>query len=233
MKREIEKKYLIADQDARDKLVAGFKDQFSQMEHTGTKTVISYFYKMAERDQILAAGTKLLDTDQLKDLTYLLDNTDEQIVKCRSVDDRVEFAVKGSPKGEDPVHAADRLEFEVVLDTELETINEALVSAGIELVSKWSSTREFYNLDADITANIEFVSGYGHKAEIEMLVEEGDSTAEALQQIDRLAESVGLQPATDALMGRMYNYYNQHWPEFFNTKKTFSPETWELLRKEA
>ncbi len=230
MQREIEKKYLLKNKADREDLVQNLKDLFPGMELKGTKTVISYFYKKAEsKDQILAAGKALLTEAQMADLTTLVENCDEIMVKCRSIDDTKYFAVKGAASGEDAVHAANRMEYEVVLDQDLESINGAIVGAGIILVSKWSSLRDFYSLDENLKADIEFVAGYGHKAELELVIPDGESVDDAVATIDVLAEKLKLYYASDALMGRMYAYYNQHWEEYFNTDNVFSDEVWEEL----
>ena len=233
MQREIEKKYLLKDKTEREALVKNLQALYPKMALKGTKTVISYFYEKAQsKDQILAAGKALLDEEQLAALSELVEKCDEIMVKCRSIDDTKYFAVKGAASGEDAVHAANRMEYEVILDQDLESINQAIVSAGIVLVSKWSSLRDFYSLDQNLKADIEFVAGYGHKAELELVIPDGDSVETAVATIDQLADKLGLYYASEALMGRMYNYYNQHWQDYFNTDNVFSDQVWKELGRD-
>lgn len=230
MQREIEKKYLLKDEADRKTLVRNLKELYPDMKLKGTKKVISYFYEKAQnRKQILQVGRSLLSKVQQVELAGLVEKCDEIMVKCRSIDEVTFFAVKGAASGEDAVHAVNRMEFEVVLQKDLETINQAITDAGIKLVSKWSSVRDFYCLDDALKADIEFVAGYGHKAELELVIADGESVEEAVATIDQLATKLDLYCASDALMGRMYSYYNDHWEEFFNTNNTFSDEVWQEL----
>ncbi len=235
MKREIEIKYLLKSQAARDTLIEKLGERYSSLTRTGTKRIISYFYERGvAKAQILEAVTDLLDEPQLKELTAVIDNSSELMVKCRSINDANYFAVKGTPAGQDPVHAVNRLEFEVQLDTELETIDQRLQAAGIIIVSKWSSVRDYYKLDDNaMKAEIEFVAGYGYKAELEIVIDDGESSDEAIASLTELADSLGLVEANGTLLGKMYAHYNAHWQEYFNTRNTFSDETWVELGRRA
>lgn len=230
MQREIEKKYLLKDLADIQALVKSLKQFYPDLTHKGQKTIISYFYqKPNNKEQVLQVGRKLLKKEQLAELTKLVKQCDELMVKCRSIDNVKYFTVKGASSGEDVVHATNRMELEVELDKELETINKIIVSSGIKLVSKWSSVRDFYVLENKLKADIEFVAGYGHKAELELVINDGESSEEAVAVIDELANKLGLFYASDELMGRMYKYYNQHWEEYFNTDKVFSDAVWRKL----
>jgi adenylate cyclase class IV len=230
MQREIEKKYLLKDKAARCALVEQLYQIYPGTKLLGTKTVISYFYEPAEsKDQILAVARKLLKDKELAELTKLVKHSVEIMVKCRSIDDTNYFSVKGAAAGQDAVHAANRMEFEAGLSMSLEEINQVIVDAGIKLVSKWSSRRDFYSLGQGLKADIEFVAGYGHKAELEVVIQDGESVDDAMATIDELADKLDLYYASDELMGRMYAYYNQHWEEFFNTDNVFSDRVWQEL----
>lgn len=229
MQREIEKKYLLKDQAARDAFVSQLKDRFPGFTHNGTKTVISYFYERANKEQVLAAGQELLQGKELADFTKLVKQMSDISVRCRSINETNYFVVKGAAEGEDAVHTANRLEFEAVMTQDLEEINAVITGAGIVLASKWSSKRDFYELDNGVNANAEFVSGYGYKAELEVITQDEGAAEQAQRDIDHIAEKLDLFYATDTLMGRMYDYYNQHWQEYFNTQDTFSDQVWQQL----
>ena len=87
-------------------------------------------------------------------------------------------------------------------------------------------------MDSELNMDVEFVSGYGYKAEIELLVEEEVSEDEHIERIRKIAKEVGIQEASQELFGKMYHYYNQNWQEYFSTKKTFSDEVWQMLLRE-
>ena len=162
----------------------------------------------------------------------LIRKSGDLVVKARSIDDTVYFAVKGSPAGQGAVHAVSRLEFEVAVDISLDELGHRLEESGVQLVSKFSSWRDFYALDSALNMDVEFVSGYGYKAEIELLVEEEVSEDEHIERIRKIAKEVGIQEASQELFGKMYHYYNQNWQEYFSTRKTFSDEVWQMLLRE-
>lgn len=229
MKREIEIKYLLEDKQAADELAKKMKANYPDCEKTRESIVISYFYEKPESvKQVLDAAKQIVSKSEFEELQQMLNDSMELVVKARSIDDIVFFAVKGAFKGEDAVHAVNRIEFEVKVDTSLEEVNKLLVDSSIVLASKWYSERSFYKITEDMEMNIEFVSGYGYKAEIEILIEDVDSqNAEAA--IRQVAQELSLQEASQELLGKMYEYYNQHWQEYFKTKKVFPDNEWERL----
>lgn len=229
MKREIEKKYLINDIKAQHQLVKDLKNRFPKLQHKGKKVISSCYYELATPEQVLSAGRQLLTKTQLKELEQVVKKSDNLSIRCRSIDDTQYLVVKGSKAGDDPVHAADRLEFEVVIDKDLEEINKVILGTGVKLVSKFWSERDFYDLDGNMKADVEFCSGYGHKAELELVINDGESVDQAIAELDQLADELGLYYASDELMGKMYQYYCDHWEDFWGTDKVFSDEVWAQL----
>lgn len=230
MKREIEIKYLLNGKTGKNELIAALERVFPTHQKKATKTVISYFYKDGvSHEQILTVGKNLLMPEEYIELQSVLNNSDALLVKARSIDDTVYFAVKGSAKGDDPVHAVNRIEFEAEVHVSLEDVGNIIEDAGIEIASKWSSRREFYTLENNIEMNLEFVAGYGYKAEIEIVINDGDSHEDAIKSIETIAGSLHLTEASQELFGRMYAYYNEHWQEYFNTDREFPASVWQEL----
>ncbi len=232
MKREIEIKYLLDDQQARDQLVAAALQRFPDMKLKKSSVIISFFYKKPPAKNLETAIKRIVDPQNQEQVVRLIRKSGDLVVKARSIDDTVYFAVKGSPAGQDAVHAVSRLEFEVAVDISLDELGHRLEESGVQLVSKFSSWRDFYALDSALNMDVEFVSGYGYKAEIELLVEEEDSEDEHIERIRKIAKEVGIQEASQELFGKMYHYYNQNWQEYFSTRKTFSDEVWQMLLRE-
>ncbi len=231
MKREVEIKYLLADKDAQDKLVSSLQEHFPRTRLLRKKVVISYFYKKPRSvDSVLNAGSQLLNEVEFAKLKHILKSSN-LVVKARSIGSDVFFALKSAKKGEDAVHAVDRLEFEVKVNTSIENVNTVITNAGIELVSKWYSERSFYELDSRVNADIEFVSGYGYKAELEILTDDEHSQTEE-KEIRAIAKELSLQEASQELLGKMYEYYNQHWEDYYKTDKVFPAHVWSKLGRE-
>jgi len=230
MKREVEIKCLLSGEAERDELVAKVSKLYPASKQVKSNVVIiSYFYKPVQSaKQLLDVAKELVKPADLDTLRSLIDNSSDLSVKARSVDGEVFFTVKGAAKGEDAVHAVSRIEFEVVIESSLEELGDKLVAAGIELASKWSSKRDFYELEEDQSLQVEFVAGYGYKAELE-IVTEADEPEEAMETIRKTARDLGLVEADQKLFGRMYEYYNAHWQEYFGTTKVFDDTVWHEL----
>lgn len=230
MKREIEIKYLLADKQARDQLVRAISQRFPNTQCIKSSVIISFFYKKPSSQNLKTAIGQIVKPSEKAEALDLIHRSGDLVVKARSIDDDVYFAVKGSPAGQDAVHAVSRLEFEVAVDMSLNDLNSKLENNGVQLVSKFSSWRDFYTLDNMLRMDVEFVSGYGYKAEIELLVDEQDAEDKHIERIRSIAEDVGIHEASQELFGNMYRYYNQNWQEYFNTRKTFSAKVWENLK---
>lgn len=233
MNREIEIKYLLTDKKHRDVLIGELQKVYPNSELKKTSVIISYFYKPAKSvKQILDSARAVLGDEDYEELNSVIKKASNLIVKTRSIDDTVYFVVKGAADGEDAVHAINRIEFEVIVDISLEQLNSIVVGSGIELVSKWSSKRDYYDLDKELKMDVEFVAGYGYKAELEILTNE-EKVDEIVAEIRDVADKLDLTEASQELLGRMYSYYNNHWQEYFNTDKVFPNTVWKELGREA
>ncbi|HUD06152.1 MAG TPA: hypothetical protein VMR18_04545 [Candidatus Saccharimonadales bacterium] len=231
MKREIEIKYLLKNELERNKLVANLQNKYPKLIHKGPQPIKSYYYENnPTKKQVLRAASVLLnEKERIEELENVINNSEEFVVRCRSLSDNVSFAVKGASAGKDPLHAENRLEFEAPLLKSLDEVNRIFQEAGLKIVSRWSGVRDSYSLDGTINAELEFMSGYGYKVELEILINDGESISSATEKLNELAKVLVLVKAKAGLLANMYEYYNANWQQYFDTSKVFNDKTWKTL----
>ena len=64
-------------------------------------------------------------------------------------------------------------------------------------------------------------AGYGYVAEFEKILSNPDEIDQAKQSIRDEMAALGVEELDHARLERMFAHYNQHWPEYYGTEKTF------------
>jgi adenylate cyclase class IV len=113
-----------------------------------------------------------------------------------------------------------RLEFEEAVGVILDELDALVLEAGYEYQAKWSREREeFAYKGANVC--LDKNAGYGYLAEVEKIVAD-EAEADAVRaEIDVLMVELGLEELPQERLARMFEFYNQNWPEYYGTDKTF------------
>ena len=64
-------------------------------------------------------------------------------------------------------------------------------------------------------------AGYGYLAEFEIIESDPSRADGAKAKLREIIKNVGLEELDQARLGRMFAYYNAHWPEYYGTEKIF------------
>jgi hypothetical protein len=135
-------------------------------------------------------------------------------------DTEIIFSLKA---GQDPLHDTSRIEIE--LNGISESYLEGFEANGVEIESEWRGPRSVYHIGSDIKVDIERVTGYGWKAEVE---------AGNIDRINEVEQKLGLTPADPKLLDAMYRYYINNWRKYCTTEedKYFTEEDWAKIRED-
>lgn len=144
-------------------------------------------------------------------------------VRSRKKDDEVLLVVKASVDAGTSENTVSRLEFEEAVDVSLEELDELIQSAGFQYQAKWSRAREEYSYKG---ANVclDKNAGYGYLAEFEKIIDDESLVGKAREEIDALMAELGMEELSQDRLERMFAYYNENWPEYYGTDKTFVVE---------
>ncbi len=115
-----------------------------------------------------------------------------------------------------------RMEFEEEVSLSLEQLDNLLINKGFEYQAKWSRERqEFCNPNSDITVCIDKNAGYGYLVEFEKMTTSNSDTILVKKEILDLVASFGLQELDQALLARMFAFYNSNWHTYYGTDNFF------------
>jgi adenylate cyclase class IV len=67
-------------------------------------------------------------------------------------------------------------------------------------------------------------AGYGYLAEFEKIVPHAEALAAARAEIDAVMSELEVEELPQDRLARMFAFYNEHWPEYYGTDKTFTIE---------
>ncbi len=222
---EIERKYLLASKEDADRLEAKIRLLFPDTRLITDCSETSYYYPRTTMQEAWRLCALVYhDRDDRDELLSRV----EQIPRDTPV--AIRFRKRESSEGStftltvkasaNPLHDAVRIEIET--DSVSEAYKGAPLKRGDEPESIWHSLRRVYDVGDGTKVDVETVSGYGWKAEIEA----GD-----LARVTEVAERLGLEPLSTELLDAMYQQYTDRWKDYYNggEGRHFSDEDWRAI----
>lgn len=144
-------------------------------------------------------------------------------VRTRQKDESTLFVVKASVDEGTSFNTVSRLEFEEEVPLSLDELDALILNAGFTYQAKWSREREEYAYKG-INVCIDKNAGYGYLAEFEKVIHDESIIADVRDEIDAIMQELGVFELPQDRLERMFEFYNQNWPEYYGTDKTFMIE---------
>ena len=146
-------------------------------------------------------------------------------VRTRGTVDETILVVKATMNAETSSNGTARIEWEVDLaPMTIEKMDELVLEAGFQYQAKWSREREEYQLNHDTALCIDRNAGYGYVAEFERVISDESQIESTRAELLGMIESLGFAELDQARLARMFDFYNQHWREYYGTEKVFTVE---------
>lgn len=219
---EVEVKTLLGDQAAVDAFLEKLRAADPALEQTGASSQLNhYFDDSGDPAELSDAVKPALEPSDYESFRHILESSKSFALRTRQDSEGVKLVVKAAKDGEDVQHAVERLEGEYLTDqTEIGQLDELIQGAGYGFLSKWSRDRWEFRYK-DYTVTVDRNAGYGYVAEFERIVTEQSATATVKQAILAELADLGVEELSQERVGRMFAHYNEHWPEYYRTDKTF------------
>ena len=200
-----------------------------------TNKQLNHYFKDGDINELYAKTQSLFSDKQKEKFKSIVEKGTNFSVRTRQMakasmngsspdgtfrDDEVLLVVKASVDEGTSANTVTRLEFEEPVRVALKELDALVESAGFTYQAKWSREREEYSYKG---ANVCFDknAGYGYLAEFEKVVEDDTLLAEARKNIEELMEELGVVELPQDRLERMFTHYNENWPEYYGTDKTF------------
>ncbi len=190
---------------------------------TSSNTQLNHYFHGGDIDQLYAKVEHLFTGAEHEKFKRLTETGTEFSVRTRQKDDEVLLVVKASMDDGTSENTVKRMEFEEPVAISLEALDELVLAAGYDYQAKWSREREEYAYKG---ANVclDKNAGYGYLAEFEKIVDDEDMIDQVRDEIDGLMAELGVVELPQDRLARMFDHYNQNWPEYYGTDKTFTIE---------
>ncbi len=109
------------------------------------------------------------------------------------------------------------------MELTLGELDEILLASGYTYQAKWSRSRVEYKYK-DITVCLDKNAGYGYLAEFETVTLDEASLPQVRATLEERMAELGASELPQDRLARMFAHYNEFWPDYYGTEKTFNIE---------
>lgn len=184
---------------------------------------LNHYFSAGDIDQLYQKTEHLFSGEQHEKFKQIVEKGNDFSVRTRQKDDEVLLVVKASVDEGTSENTVSRLEFEEPVNISLDELDSLVQEAGYQYQAKWSREREEYSYKG---ANVclDKNAGYGYLAEFEKIIDDESLLASAREEIDALMQELGVEELSQERLARMFDFYNQNWPDYYGTDRTFTIE---------
>ena len=187
---------------------------------TSKNNQLNHYFEGGDINQLYEKTHHLVDGPELEKFQQMLEKGSNFSVRTRQRDDEVLLVVKASVDEGTSENTVSRLEFEEAVSVSLDDLDALVIEAGYQYQAKWSREREEYTYKG-ANVSIDRNAGYGYLAEFEKLTEDESSLGAIREDIDALMAELGVEELSQDRLARMFDHYNQNWPDYYGTDRTF------------
>ncbi len=182
---------------------------------------LNHYFINGEFQTLKEKIAPFLSAEQNENLTEIIEKGNNFSLRTREVDGKVLLVVKASLGTDTSANGVSRMEFEEAVNMTLAELDKLLEDAGFKYQAKWSRERVEYVLP-NMNITLDKNAGYGYLSEFEAVIGEDGDTEATRKMLMSEIESFGLEELPQERIERMFAYYNEHWPEYYGTDKTFT-----------
>lgn len=181
---------------------------------------LNHYFKDGDVSVLYEKVHHLFSEAEQEKLKKIINKGEQFSVRTRQKDNQVLLVVKASLDEGSSENTVSRLEFEESVEIPLPELDNLVQSAGFTYQAKWSREREEY-LYKGANVCIDRNAGYGFLAEFEKVTEDESLLGQIREDIDALMAELGLEELPQDRLERMFAHYNENWPKYYGTEKTF------------
>lgn len=217
---EIEIKTLLGEKANAEALKNQMLERDPSCAHINTNKQLNHYFAGGDIQKLFPEIASLFAEEAKEKLVYIAERGTNFSIRSRQKNDSVLLVVKASVDSGSSSNSVSRLEFEEEIPLTLGELDQILLATGFEYQAKWSREREEYAYKG-LNVCIDKNAGYGYLAEFEKVIDDESIIADARDEIDAAMEELGVFELTQDRLERMFAFYNENWPEYYGTEKTF------------
>lgn len=217
---EIEVKSLLGEKARADALKKKMQELYPACACVSQNKQLNHYFEGGDIKQLFEKVRHLFSGDQLEKFQTIAEKGSDCSVRTRQRDDEVLLVVKASIDGGTSSNGVQRMEFEEPVDSPLDELDALVQEAGYTYQAKWSREREEYEYKG-ANVCIDRNAGYGYLAEFEKIVPDAGEADAVRAELDALMAELEVEELTQDRLARMFDFYNQNWPDYYGTTKVF------------
>lgn len=217
---EVEIKSLLGDKETRDALVDELCRLDPSSSCTSTSKQLNHYFVGENMQKLVKDVLPLFEEEAQARLQKLAGDANKFSVRTRQKDDQVLFIVKASVDDTTSENGISRIEFEEPVNLSLDELDQKVLDAGFSYQAKWSREREEYCYKG-VNVCLDKNAGYGYLAEFEKIVDNDSLIEETRNELRGMMEELGVEELPQDRLERMFNHYNNNWPDYYGTDKIF------------
>lgn len=222
---EIEIKSLLGTKEEADRLLDALKAHDEHVREVDANTQLNHYFIAGDKQKMLEGFQEVLPKDRYAAFRDIVEQGRDMSVRTRETtkadQKKVILVVKASVDDTTSSNGTARLEFEEVVNITLEELDQKLLESGCVYQAKWSRDRHEYELSDGAHVCVDKNAGYGYVAEFERVIEDGSRADEVKEELRALMTRLGVTELPQDRLERMFAHYNENWPEYYGTDKTF------------
>lgn len=220
---EIEVKTLLGEKENAETLKRLMYELDPSCSRVSENKQLNHYFVGGSLENLFAKIGHIFSDEAKEKFRYIAERGTDFSVRTRQKDGTVLLVVKASVDSGTSSNAVSRLEFEEAVPTSLDELDALVQEAGFTYQAKWSREREEYAYKG-ANVCIDKNAGYGYLAEFEKVVNDELILDDVRGEIDALMRELGVAELPQDRLERMFAHYNEKWPEYYGTDKTFIVE---------
>ncbi len=221
---EIEIKSLLGEKQSADDLVRAMRAKDPGLQSLGVRKHLNHYFVGDNLKALLARCRELLPPEKAAQFAKIAGTAQDFSLRTRQSDAQVFLVVKASIDDTTSSNGTARMEFEnEFTQLSLEQLDQMILDAGFSYQAKWSREREEFKYK-DITVVVDKNAGYGYMAEFEVVADDHTQADSLKVKLRAMMQELGVTELPQDRLGRMFDYYNMNWQEYYGTEKVFNIE---------
>lgn len=217
---EVEIKGLLGEQEMADALKARMCALDPACVRVSQNKQLNHYFKDGDIALLFEKTKDLFSEPARERFAEMVERGSSFSVRTRQKDDEVLLVVKASLDGGTSANTVSRMEFEEPVPVSLAELDALVEEAWFVCQAKWSREREEYAYKG-ATVCLDRNAGYGYLAEFEKMADDENILPAVRSELETLMAELGVQELPQDRLERMFAHYNEHWPEYYGTDKTF------------
>lgn len=220
---EIEIKSLLGEKQNADNLVAKMQSIDPKCKKVSHNSQLNHYFVGGDIHKLYENVEHLFVGEQHDRFKKIADKGSDFSVRTRQKNDEVLLVVKASLDGGTSSNTVSRMEFEEPVSITLDELDKLVLDAGFQYEAKWSRDRDEYQYK-DVAVCIDRNAGYGYLAEFETVTDDETALPKVRENLETLMKELEVQELSQDRLARMFAFYNENWPDYYGTDKTFNIE---------